>query len=108
MLKKVLILSSVFVSFSSFSVLQLPGVKTVEKPDFTTESVNEKAKWKLEEEFSRVRRGDVEALENLGAQVYRNYIDYNDGTIFRDYKEGYLASFKLGMYVIQNLVATYN
>lgn len=108
MLKKVLILSSVFVSFSSFSVLQLPGVKTVEKPDFTTESVNEKAKWKLEEEFSRVQRGDVEALENLGAQVYRNYIDYNDGSIFRDYKEGYLASFKLGMYVIQNLVATYN
>ncbi|OUM60274.1 hypothetical protein PIROE2DRAFT_63244 [Piromyces sp. E2] len=93
---------------SSFSMLQLLEVRTVERPNFTTEIVNEKAKWKLEEEFSRVQRGDAEALENLGAQVYRNYIDYNDGSIFEDYREGYLAAFKLGMYVIQNLVTNYN
>lgn len=108
MVKKTLVLLSVFVSFSSFSMLQFPDIKMVEKPDFTTESLNEKVKWKLEEEFSKVQRGDVEALENLGAQVYRNYVDYNDGSIFEDYKDGYLASFKLGMYVIQNLVNTYS
>ena len=107
-MKKVLILSFVFVSFSGFSMLQLPDIKPVKKPDFATESVNEKAKWRLVEEFSRIQNGDVEALENLGAQVYRNYVDYNDGSIYEDYREGYLASFKLGMYVIQNLVTTYN
>ncbi len=108
MIKKTIILSSVVMFFSCFSMLQFPDVKKVEKPNFTAENINENAKWKLAEEFSRIQNGDVEAFENLGAQVYRNYIDYSDGYIFKDYREGYLASFKLGMYVMQNLVTTYS
>lgn len=108
MVKKIIACLSVFTFFSSFSMLKLPEVKEIEKPNFMAEEINEKARWKLAEEFSKTQKGDVEAFENLGAQVYRNYIDYKDGVIFKDCNEGYLASFKLGMYVIQQkLVSTY-
>lgn len=108
MIKKMIVLSSVFVFSSSFSMLELTDVKQIEKPNFVTAEVSENAKWKLAEELSKTQKGDLEAFEDLSAQVYRNYINYTDGVIFKDYTDGYLASFKLGMYVMQNLVATYS
>lgn len=107
MIKKISVLFSVIMFNSNFATtISLPGrsITFNAVQQFITTKCPNANRWSLLQELDDTKNGNWQALENLGNYVYRNYIDYGKGQIFLDNKDGYLAAFILGIYILGNLV----